>query len=57
VEDGIRCELVKLHTVDKEKPTKKFVGRKRKAAEEEGKKHYLKAARGLRDPLSIGELD
>jgi hypothetical protein len=57
VEDGIRCELVKLHTVNKEKHTKKFVGRKRKAAEEEGKKHYPKAARGLRDPLSTGELD
>jgi hypothetical protein len=57
VEDGIRCELVKLHTINKEKPTKKLVGRKRKAAEEESKKHYPIAARGLRDPLSTGELD
>jgi hypothetical protein len=33
VENRIWRELVKLHTVDKEKPTKKLVGRKRKAAE------------------------
>jgi hypothetical protein len=57
VEDGVRCELVKLHTINKEKPTKKLVGRKRKATEEEGKKHYPIAARGLRDPLSAGELN
>jgi hypothetical protein len=57
VKDGVRCELVKLHTVNKEKSTKKFVGRKRKAVEEKGKKHYPIAARGLRDPLSTGELD
>jgi hypothetical protein len=57
VEDEIRCELVKLHTINKEKPTKKLVGRKRKTAEEESKEHYPKAARGLRDPLSTGELD
>jgi hypothetical protein len=57
VENGIRCELVKLHTINKEKPTKKFVGRKRKATEEESKEHYPKAARGLRDPLSTRELD
>jgi hypothetical protein len=57
VKDGIRCELVKLHTVNKEKPMKKLVGRKRKSAEEESKQHYPKAARGLRDPLSTGKLD
>jgi hypothetical protein len=57
VEDRIRCELVKLHTVNKEKPTKKLMGRKRTIAEEESKEHYPKAARGLRDPLSTGELD
>jgi hypothetical protein len=34
---GVRCELVELHTVNKEKPTEKLVGRKSKAAEEEGK--------------------
>jgi hypothetical protein len=57
VENGVRCELVKLHTVNKEKPTKKLVGRKRKAAEEEGKEHYPITARGLRDPLGAREFD
>jgi hypothetical protein len=57
VEDGVRCELVKLHTINKEKPTKKFVGRKRKATEEEGKEHYPITARGLRDPLRAGEFN
>jgi hypothetical protein len=57
MEDGVRCELVKLHTIDKEKPTKKFMGRKRKAAEEEGKEHYPITARGLRDPLGAREFD
>jgi hypothetical protein len=52
VENGIWCELVKLHTINKEEPTEKLVGRKRKAAEEESKKHYPLTARGLRDPLS-----
>jgi hypothetical protein len=33
VENGIWCELVKLHAIDKEEPTKKVVGRKRKATE------------------------
>jgi hypothetical protein len=51
------CELVELHTIDKEEPTEKLVGRKRKAAEEESKKHYPIAAWGLRDPLSTGKLD
>jgi hypothetical protein len=38
VKDGIRCELVKLHTINKKKPTKKFVGRKRQTAEKEGRR-------------------
>jgi hypothetical protein len=54
---GVWCELVELHTVDKEDPTEKLVGRKRKAAEEESKKHYPIAVWGLRDPLSTGKLD
>jgi hypothetical protein len=33
MEDGVRCELVKLHTIDKKKPMKKLMGRKRKSAE------------------------
>jgi hypothetical protein len=28
MENRVGCELVKLHTVNKEKPMKKFVGRK-----------------------------
>jgi hypothetical protein len=54
---GVWCELVELHTVDKEEPMKKLVGRKRKTAEEESKKHYPIAAWGLRDLLSTWKLD
>jgi hypothetical protein len=31
---------MKLHAIDKEKPTKKFVGRERKATEKKGKEHH-----------------
>jgi hypothetical protein len=31
---------MQLHAIDKEKPTKKFVGRKRKATEEKSKEHH-----------------
>jgi hypothetical protein len=48
---------MELHTVDKEKPMEKLVGRKRKAPEEEGKEHYPITARGLRDPFSAWKLD
>jgi hypothetical protein len=37
MENGVRCELVKLHTVNKKKPMKKFVGRKGQTAQEEVK--------------------
>jgi hypothetical protein len=57
MEDGVRCELVKLHTINKKKPTKKLVGRKRESAEEEGEKHHPIAARGLGDPFGARELD
>jgi hypothetical protein len=30
VQDRIGCELMKLHTINKKKPTKKFMGRERK---------------------------
>jgi hypothetical protein len=33
VENGIWRELVKLHAIDKKKPMKKLMGRKRKATE------------------------
>jgi hypothetical protein len=57
VKDGIQCELVKLHTVNKKKPTKKFVGRKRKTAEKKGEEHHQITARGLRNPLGAWKLD
>jgi hypothetical protein len=55
VQDRIWRELVKLHTVNKEKPTKKFVGRKRKTTEKESKKHHPIAARGLGDAFGARE--
>jgi hypothetical protein len=51
VENQIRRELVKLHAIDKEKPTKKLVGRKRKAAEKKCKEHNPISARRLGDTL------
>jgi hypothetical protein len=57
VENQVWCELVKLHTVHEKKPTKKLVGRERKTAQEESKKHHPKAALGLGDPLGAREDD
>jgi hypothetical protein len=57
VQKRVRCELVKLHTINKEKPTKELMGRKRKTTEEESEEHYPITTRGLRDPLSTGKLD
>jgi hypothetical protein len=57
MEDRVRCELVKLHTVNKKKPTKKLVGRKRQSTKKEGEEHHPITARGLRDPLGAGEFD
>jgi hypothetical protein len=57
VQKGIWCELVELHTVDKEKPTEKLAGRKRETTEEEGKEHYPITAWGLQDSLSTGKFD
>jgi hypothetical protein len=57
VQKRIRCELVELHTVNKQKPTEKLMGRKRETVEEESKEHYPITARGLRDPLSTGKFD
>jgi hypothetical protein len=48
---------VKLHAINNEEPTKKFMGRKRKTAKEEGKKHHPITARGLGDALIAGEDD
>jgi hypothetical protein len=57
VKDRIRCELVKLHTVNIKKPMKKFVGRKRESAKKERKKHHPVATRGLGDPFGARKLD
>jgi hypothetical protein len=55
VQDRVWCELVKLHTVNKKKPMKKFMGMKRKTAQKIGKEHHPKTIPGLGDPLSAGE--
>jgi hypothetical protein len=55
VQDGVWCELVKLHTINKKKPTKEFVGRKGKTAQKIVKEHHPKTISGLGDPLSAGE--
>jgi hypothetical protein len=47
VENRIRCDLVKLHAIDKEKPTKKLVGRKRNTVEKKCKEHNRYPLRGL----------
>jgi hypothetical protein len=47
---------VKLHTINNEKPMKKFVSRKKKAAEEEGKEHYPITARGCGIRSVLGNL-
>jgi hypothetical protein len=57
MKDRVRCELVKLHTVNKKKPAKKFVGRKRQSMKEEGEEYHPITAWGLRDPLGAGEFD
>jgi hypothetical protein len=57
VQDRIWHELVKLHAINKKEPTKKFVGRKRKTAEKESKKHHPITARGLGDAFSTREDD
>jgi hypothetical protein len=57
MENRVWCELMKLHTVDKKKPTKELVGRKRQTAQKKVKKHHPKAARGLGDALSARKND
>jgi hypothetical protein len=48
---------MELHTIDKEKPTEKLVGRKGETAEKESKEHYPITARRLRDPFSARKFD
>jgi hypothetical protein len=57
VQDGIWRKLVKLHAINKEEPTKEFVGRKRKTVKKESKKHHPITAQGLGDAFSAGEDD
>jgi hypothetical protein len=57
MQNGIWCELMKLHTINKKKPTKELVGRKGKTAQNKGKKHHPKAAFGLGDPFGAREDD
>jgi hypothetical protein len=57
VQKRVRCELVKLHTVNENKPTKELVGRERQTTEEESEEHYPITTRGLRDTLCAWKLD
>jgi hypothetical protein len=57
VQNRVLRKLVKLHAINKEKPTKKFVGRERKTMQEKSKKHHPIAAQGLVDALGAGEDD
>jgi hypothetical protein len=57
MKNRVWCELVKLHTVHKEKPTKELVGRERETAQEEGEEHHSVAALGLGDALGAREDD
>jgi hypothetical protein len=56
VKNRIWCELVKLHTIYKEKPTKELVGRERKTAQEKGEEHHPVAARGLGMRSMLGKM-
>jgi hypothetical protein len=57
VQNRVWHELVKLHAVNEEKPTEKFVGRKRKTTQKKSEEHHPIAARGLGDALGAGEDD
>jgi hypothetical protein len=57
MENRIRRKLMKLYAVDKEKPTKKFVGRERKATEKEGKEHNTISLWRRGNALFTGEDD
>jgi hypothetical protein len=57
MKNGIRCKLMKLHIIDKEKPTKKLMGREIKATEKEGKKHNPISLSRRGNALFTGEDD
>jgi hypothetical protein len=48
---------MKQHAIDKEKPTKKFMGRKRKATKEKGEEHHPVSLRWLWNTFVAGEDD
>jgi hypothetical protein len=48
---------MKLHAIDKEKPTKKFMGKERKATKEKGEKHHTVSLWRLWNTLLAGEDD
>jgi hypothetical protein len=57
MQDGIWCELMKMHTINEKKPMKKLVGGKGKTTQKKGEKHHPKAISGLGDPFGAREDD
>jgi hypothetical protein len=55
MQNGIWCELMKLHTINEKKPMKELVGRKGKTAQKKREKHHPKAISRLGDPFSAWE--
>jgi hypothetical protein len=54
VKDGVVCELVKLHTIDKEQSTKELLDWEREAAEKKLSEHYPKVHSWTRNDLLVG---
>jgi hypothetical protein len=57
VQDRIWHELMKLHAINKKKPTEEFVCRERKTTQKKSKEYHPIAARGLGDAFDAGEDD
>jgi hypothetical protein len=57
MQNGIWCELMKLHTINEKKPTKELVGMKGKTAQKKGKKNHPKTAFRFGDPFGAREDD
>ena len=55
LKNGVGCELEELHTVHKEKPTKKLVGWQRKTSKKKGEEDYPPSIWGIRDLLVAGD--
>jgi hypothetical protein len=56
MQNRVRRELMKLHAIDKEKPTEKFMGRERETTEDKSNEHYLPTFVGSRHGFATGEL-